>query len=1650
RRVVCSGETLGAEVRDRFFERLPHAELHNLYGPTEAAVDVTYWPCLPRGGRRVVPIGRPVANTRVHVLDGRLDPVPVGVPGELFIGGVQVGRGYHGRPELTAERFVPDPFAGRPGARAYRTGDLVRWLPDGVVEYLGRIDFQVKVRGFRIEPGEVEAALLAHPGVREVVAVVRGDAAGEKRLVAYVTGGAEAGAAELRAWLRERLPEYMVPSAIVALERLPLSPNGKTDRRALPDPDWEPAEREHVPPRTPTEEVLAGIWADVLGRERVGVTDDFVEIGGHSLLATRVAARAQAALGTEVPLRDLFDTRTVAGLAARLDAALREGLAVQAPPVVPVPRDGSPLPLSFAQQRLWTLDQLEPGSTAYNVPLPLRLRGALDAGALRAALEELVRRHEALRTVLVRVQGEPAQTVLPAGPRPLPWVELGGLREPAREAEALRLAEEDATRPFDLARGPLLRAALVRLGAEDHALLLSLHHVVSDGWSLGVLTHELAALYGAFAAGRPSPLPELPVQYADFAVWQRAWLSGDVLQSQIAFWRRELHGAPPLLELPTDHPRPAVAGYRGALRGFTLPAAAAEALRALARREGATLYTVLLAGFQALLGRWAGAEDVPVGTPVAGRGRLETEPLIGFFVNTLVVRADLSGDPDGRELVARARERVLAAHAHQDLPFERLVDELRVERSLAHSPLFQVMFAFESGRAEPLRLGGVEAEPLEVGIGSEKFDLTLGMRDDGERLEGAASFRVELWEGATVERMLGHLAALLEGIARDPGRPVSAVPLLGEAERARVLEEWNDTARDYPAGVLAHDLFAEAAARAPEAVAVRWRGERTTYAELQRRAGRIAHALRRRGVGPESRVGVCLSRTPELVAALLGVLRAGGAYVPLDPAYPRERLGWMMEDAGVELVLTEAALADRLPEGGAALLVLDREEEALAAEPERAPESGVGPENLSHVIFTSGSTGRPKGVMIRHASVAVLLHWLRETMSDEERASVLFSTSVNFDVSVAEVFGTLCWGGSLVLVENALELASVGEEVATASMVPSAAAELLRSGGIPASVRTLNLGGEALPAPVAQGLLSLGTVERVRNLYGPTEDTTYSTCSLVPWGAEQVMVGRPVANTRALVLDAHLQPAPVGVVGELYLAGDGLARGYAGRPDLTAERFLPSPFGPAGSRMYRVMDRVRWRPDGELEYFGRTDFQVKVRGFRIEPGEIESALLAQPGVREAVVVARGGEAGEKQLVAYVVAGADADPAELRARLRERLPEYMVPAALVPLDRLPLTPNGKVDRRALPDPQWGGGEEAHEAPRDATEAALRDVWSAVLGVERVGVRDDFFDLGGHSLSAIRLVARVNEAFGVALPTAALLRARTVRELAEVLREHGAGAAASALVPIQPHGSRPPLFCVHAAAGTVLQYLPLAERLGPDQPLYGLEALPRAAGADVELEELAAEYVEAVLAARPEGPFRLGGWSLGGVIAFEMARQLRARGEEVDLLLLLDAFPPLDGQYRGEPDPLELLLFLAHDLGYPRGELEALGERLAARSPKERPEWLAEELRARVPDLAGTGAEEVRERAEGYRRNLAAAARYRPAPYEGRTVLVRAAEGPPEAADPRLRWSELVTTPPEVRTVAGDHYGMLAGESARALALLLEPWLGPTAPPAPIPA
>jgi amino acid adenylation domain-containing protein len=1424
--------------------------LVNDYGPTENAVVATSGRVEPEGVGEPG-IGRPIANVEAYVLDRSLGLMPPGVPGELCLGGSSLARGYLGRPELTAERFVPHPY-GRDGARLYRTGDLVRRRPGGEIEFLGRTDAQVKIRGVRIELGEIESVLAGHPEVQEAAVLALEEEGGARALAAFVVVRGELSAAaprvfwildELRPWLRSRLPEAMVPSRMALLAALPLTPNGKVDRRALAalPAAVEEAAAGRTAPRTPVEEVIAGIWADLLGRGQVGVEESFFDLGGHSLLATQVVSRLRTALGIELPLAELFANPTVASLAQAIESARATGVAT--PPLRPASREGG-LPLSFAQERLWFLDRLAPGSAFYNLPAGLRLRGALSVAALGQSLTEIVRRHEALRTTFLATPEGPVQHIRAAAPFPLPLVDLTGL--PAATEVALVLAAEEAARPFDLAEGPLVRGTLLRLAPADHLLLLDMHHIVSDGWSMGVLVGELEALYPAFAAGRPSPLPELPVQYGDYAVWQRQYLSGEVLEAQLAYWREHLAGAPVALELPTDRPRPPAQTFGGGQVPVALSTEQTRLLRAAAHRAGATLFMSLLAGFAALLSRWSGQEEVVVGAALANRGRSEIEGLIGFFVNALPLRVALTEEPSAGELLGRVRAAALGAYAHQDVPFERLVAELQPRRDLSRSPLFQVLLSMEDGPAREPRLPGVEASVLPLPNGTAKFDLTLFLSDSGGGLAGWVELNRDLFDAATAGRMAGHLVRLLTGAAAEPGSRVADLPLLAEAELRQVVSEWNATAAPYPHDRGLHELFFAQAARTPEALALVAGEERLTYAELAGEARRLAARLRGAGVGLEVLVGIFAERSAGLVAAMLGVLAAGGAYVPLDPAYPQERLAFLLADSAAPVVLAHRSLAAALPPYGGRVLLLDEPSED--EERGELPHGWCSPEQLAYVIYTSGSTGRPKGVAIRHASAVARMAWAEGAYRREQLAGVLAATSICFDLSVFEIFVPLAVGGSVVLAENALALAGLpaASAVTLLNTVPSAMAELLRLGAVPASVRTVNLAGEPLQRELAARIYDLPWIEEVHNLYGPSEDTTYSTGAQVERGSRRSpAIGRPLANSRAYVLDRNLRPQPAGVPGELWLGGAGLARGYLGRPELTADRFRPDPFavpdsGPGG-RLYRTGDLARRLPAGELEFLGRLDHQVKVRGFRIELGEIEAALAAHPAVAEAAVIVREETPGDRELVAAVAfhPGKAEDPAGLRAHLHVRLPEPLVPAFWVVLPELPKTPNGKTDRKALerlsPGAASSGSARPSRAPKSPVEELLAGLFADLLKVDRVGVEDDFFALGGHSLLATRLVSRLRDVLGADLPVRALFEAPTVEALAERIEAAGRAAPSPALERVPRSGLLPLSF-----AQRRLWFL---EQMEPGRADYNIPVALRLAG-PLDAAALAASLTEIV--------------------------------------------------------------------------------------------------------------------------------------------------------------------------------------------------------------
>ncbi|WP_434695427.1 non-ribosomal peptide synthase/polyketide synthase [Pseudomonas sp. Z1-14] len=1373
RTFLCGGEALPLELAQRLLALSPN--VWNLYGPTETTIWSALHPLSPERDRPF--LGKPLDNTALYIVGSDLTLNPPGAPGELLIGGAGLARGYFQRPALTAERFVPDPFSAT-GERLYRTGDLCRYRAEGVVEYLGRIDHQVKIRGLRIELGEIEAALLAQDRVRETVVVAHEGPTGAQ-LVAYVvpaSGAVREPDAPLRtalkAALKAQLPEYMVPAHLLFLAQLPLTPNGKIDRKALPAPEASDLQQAYVAPRSEVEQQVAAIWQDVLKLERVGLEDHFFELGGHSLLVTQVVSRVRRVLGIEVPLRSLFEHSTLQAFVAAFETTTGE----QAPAMTPVPRD-APLPLSFAQERQWFLWKMDPDGAAYNIPTALRMRGALDKGALRKSFAALVQRHESLRTAFVEEDGRTGQVICEQG-------EVDYIEQRLEGRDIQAFLEQQTQRPFDLLNDALLRVALLEVAEEDHLLVLTLHHIVSDGWSLQVMVDDLMSLYSAFIQGQPAQLPPLAVQYADYAVWQRQWMAAGERDRQLAYWSAQLGGEQPLLELPTDHPRPAQQSLRGARLPIVLDRALSDDLKALARQENVTLFVLLLGSFQALLHRYSGQADIRVGVPIANRQRLETERLIGFFVNTQVLRSEFSGDLTGAALLQQLKQTAMAAQMHQDLPFEQLVDALQPQRNLSHSPLFQAMFNHRNETASVFAkaLPGLDVEPVGWTQRTAQFDLSLDTVESPQSLHAALTYAIDLFEPATIERMAAHWLNLLRSLVQDLHRPVAQWSLLDEDERRHMLIDWNATARQYPLDRSVQALIEEQVRRTPDAPALVFGEQRLSYRELNARANRLAHRLIDLGVGPDVLVGIAVERSVEMVLGLLAILKAGGAYVPLDPEYPQDRLAYMFEDSGIGLLLTQQHLLDALPiPQGLRSLLLDLPAEESHAGCEENPDVKVHGENLAYVIYTSGSTGKPKGAGNRHCALVNRLCWMQQAYGLDATDSVLQKTPFSFDVSVWEFFWPLLTGSTLVVAApgahrdpaQLIELITA-QRITTLHFVPSMLQAFVQDPRVAecTSLKRIVCSGEALPVDAQQQVFAKLPNASLYNLYGPTEaaiDVTHWTC--VEEGRDSVPIGQPIANLGTYILDDELSPVPVGVIGELYLAGEGLARGYHRRAALTAERFVTAPFG-AGQRLYRTGDLARYRADGVIEYAGRMDHQVKIRGLRIELGEIEARLAEHEAVRETVVLAQDGTL----LVAYVVPARaellvadDAVRQALQVRLREHLsqslPDYMVPQHWVWLEKMPVSPNGKLERKALPKADPSASPKSYSAPVTAVENTLAAIWQSVLGRERVGRTDNFFELGGDSIISIQVVSRARQA-GIHFSPKDLFLHQTIQGLAGV--------------------------------------------------------------------------------------------------------------------------------------------------------------------------------------------------------------------------------------------------------------------------------------------
>ncbi len=1670
RLVIFGGEALEPASLRPWWERHGDTkpQLVNMYGITETTVHVTYRPLTRADAERNSVIGRRIPDLGIYILDERMEPAPIGVAGEIYVGGSGLARGYLNAAELTAERFIPHPFGTR-GARLYRTGDRARYIAGGDIEYLGRVDQQVKIRGYRIETGEIEAQLSAHDAVRDVVVVSRDDD-GEKRLVAYVVAQERASLpiADLRLHLRDRLPDYMVPTSWVLLDQLPLTPNGKVDRKALPEPGRARVDsgQSFVAPQTLIEEVLAAIWKEVLRLDVVGRDDNFFWLGGHSLLATQIVSRVRESFHVELPLRTIFEAPTLIELSERIDAEMRAGTALIAPPLQKLPDNGELLPLSYAQQRLWFLDQLMPGSNAYNIPAEMYIKADVNVSALEEALSEVVRRHEALRTTFFVSGSQPAQRITPAKAVSLPLVDLRSLDESERSAEVDRLRQDDALRPFDLANGPLLRGKLIRINDEHYLLLMNMHHIVSDAWSMGVLLHEMQTLYDAFSHGLPSPLAELEIQYSDYARWQRDWLQGEVLQQEVNYWKQQLDGVPTLLELDTNQPRQLLRKISSARCEVSFSEELSRSLREFSSQEGATLFMTLMAGFHALLRRYTGQKDILIGTPIAGRDHVELEPLIGFLVNMIPIRTSFNDSLTFRDLLKQVRESSFAAYTHQDLPFDKLVEELQPKRAPGRNPIFQAILSFENAAPE-MEIATVNL-PVGVPVNADvKFDLEVHLSDTPDGIRGAFVYSPELFEPALIARMVDHFERLVERTMSSPDKELRALSLLDQVEYRQVVEEWNDTAVAFPDASCIHEIFEQEAEQRGDAIAVEFDDENVTYNGLNRRVKFLAHQLRRQGVGPEVFVGVMLERSVDLIVTLLAVAKAGGVYVPLNLAEPSPRLRFILKDSGIAILVTSKQIADRMPDTSQLTVVcLDSDEfRNVGSVPEFAanPVNTVSPDNLAYLMYTSGSTGNPKGVCISHRNILGLVKSANYAELNSDEIFLQFSP-VSFDASTFEIWACLLNGARLIVFPPGTpSLSEMGEfiartQVTTLFLTTGLFHQFIDADlGSIGAVRQLLTGGDALSSThLSKALEQIEHCQFV-NCYGPTESTVMVLCYRVApdYSATAVPIGRPISNSRVYIING-MQPVSVGERGELFVSGAGLGRGYHNRPELTATQFVPDPYGPwPGGRLYKTGDAARYLNNGLIQFLGRVDDQLKISGYRIEPGEIESALLEHPEVRAALVLAHEDTPGDKRLVAYVVANPEQTPSneELRTHLRERVPEYMLPSLFIMIDEMPLTLHGKVDKAALPAPQVSlsrvGGRE-YVAPRNGLQQQLVDIWEELFKFHPIGVTDNFFELGGHSLQMIMLISRVEERLGKRVTMAELFNDPTIEYMSQLIGHGKENLLQSLLVTLQPEGTKPALFSPHASGGHVWCYKELVQHLGQDQPFFGVQARQPESGLvyHTQVEAMASDYVEAIQSVQPHGPYLLAGWSMGGVIAFEMARQFQAQGEEIAMLALMDANAS-DGELPEFTWGVLLSIF-AVDLGLNLQNLSvSVGEILALPPMAQlRQVWKEAKLAGLVPsDMTLV---EFRRVFDIFKINAKTLGSYKAEEFRGRITLFSPEqdieqrifsqdedhlawkERNPNFNHPLKGWDKVATEGVELVVVPGDHFTMMREPHVEVLA------------------
>ncbi|MEH1813038.1 MAG: amino acid adenylation domain-containing protein [Nostoc sp.] len=1721
-RLVVFGGEHPLEQRFRMWQQHigEYPQLINAYGPSEATVQVTYK--LLGIDRQKLTIGRPIYNTQIYILDQYLQPVPIGVPGELHIGGAGLARGYLNRPELTNEKFIPFQRGRGQGAggrgeienqfsncdrvggasrreactkysRLYKTGDLARYLPDGDIEYLGRIDNQVKIRGFRIELGEIETGLSEHGDVQSCCVIAREDTPGEKRLVAYVVLypqvtctepvlSVAVGAAsrregrsrntptidQLRYSLRVKLPEYMVPNAFVVLESLPLTPNGKVDRRALPAPDLQSEQKDkYVAPRTPIEEMLAQIWTQVLKLERVGIHDNFFEVGGHSLLATQMLSRIRNIFKVELPLRELFARATIAELAQSIGQLQQQDLKLSTPPILPR-AENAQLPLSYAQQRLWFLDQLQPLGGLYNIPLTLRLVGTLNQAALEQSLQEIIHRHEVLRTNFITVEGKPSQVIQAQTNWTLSIIDWQNLPTSEKEIATQQLVQKQAIQAFNLANEPLVRATLVVLSETEHALLVYIHHIVSDGWSMGVFIKELAALYNAYSQGQPSPLAPLPIQYADFAIWQRQWLQGDVLQSQLSYWQQQLADAPTLLSLPTDQPRGAVQTYHGAYQAIALSKKLSIALKQLSQKESVTLFMTLLTAFQILLWRYSGQDDICIGTPIANRNRAEIEGLIGFFINTLVLRTRLDGNPSFKQLLSRVREVALSAYAHQDLPFEMLVEALQPERNLSHNPIFQVWFNLQNLADTQLELFGLSVEPILMSEAASKFDLSLYVAEHEQGITLQLLYNADLFTSERMVEMVQQFHHLLNQIVVDADSAIASYSLV--TPQAQLLLPDPTTAIPEPEYELVTTTFTSWVNSNPELSAVR-QGSRTwNYGELGKSSQALARVILSHGIKRGDVVAVYGTSSFGLIASAIAVLLSGGVLLTLDPQLPSERQQLMLQEAKVKYILHIDSQPPKDQEIWQSLTIIcinpDTAEAINSLESShRILLPKISADDAAYIFFTSGTTGVPKGVLGCHKGMAHFLNWQRQTFGISQQDRIAQLTGLSFDVVLRDIFLPLTSGATLCLPaqEDKLEPTKIlryleHEQISVLHTVPSLAQSWLAN--VPSeslrNLRWLFLAGEPLKQTfVLQWRDAFPQAGEIVNLYGPTETTLAKCYYQVP--SEPTVgvqpVGWPLPETQALVLGTNRQLCGIGEPGEIVLRTPFRSLGYINAPEEKRFRFVNNHFrNDDQDLLYYTGDRGRYLPDGSLEILGRLDHQVKIRGIRIELGEIETVLAEHASVHQTVVTAHEDDFGEQRLVAYIIPNQESTPTinEIRRFLSTKLPQYIVPSSFVFLDSLPLTPNGKIDRRALPTPSNIINLDIFVEPRNQLEMQLVQIWSKILKVDKVGVQDNFFDLGGHSLLAPYLMAQIKQQFGKDVSLTSLFQNPTIEQLATIVQIDSDYSNSSCLIPIQPNGSKLPFFCIPGAGGEPFYLYHLGRYLGADQPLYSFQVnnLDGELEPATRIKDMASHYIQAMQTIQPKGPYFLGGHSLGSIVAFEMATQLLDQGHIVALAVMIDMSAPTskDKQARIERidwdharwlieliKAVEVSLSTNIDISY---------DTLQSLPVEEQLKHVLQHLK--MVNMLPPNAEitQMKNMVQALKANSLSLINYVPEQiYPGRITLLRASEIPPErlaskfseiSQDSTWGWSEYSCEPVDIHFVPGNHITMMAEPHVQVLA------------------